>query len=219
MITPPGYWLISKTRARRILVVAALTVVALGLFAYLTHALWLTALADYLIASDQPRPADAIIVLGGGTGDRERTGARLFREGYAPEMLTTGHSLDLVGLDLTFAELSAGELEKQGVPADRIYLLKTSDSTCDDARLSRQLLAAQNARAVLIVSDPFHLRRAKMIFEREYAGSGIAVIPVAASPSWFRSQGWWTRGKDARVVVEEYIKLGYYTFDSCKSPD
>jgi uncharacterized SAM-binding protein YcdF (DUF218 family) len=177
--------------------------------------LWLTAAAGYLIVSDGPHPADALIVLGGGTGDREQTGAQLYRAGYAPEVLTTGESLQLVGVPATFADLSAQALERAGVPAERIHRLSTSASTCDDARLSRQVLADLGAQSLIVVSDPFHMRRAMMLFEREYAGSGIRLIPVAASPSWFDLNRWWTREKEYRVVVEEYIKLAYYAAYGC----
>jgi uncharacterized SAM-binding protein YcdF (DUF218 family) len=141
----------------------------------------------------------------------------LYRGGYAALVITTGESLQWVGLAGTFAELSARELEAGGVPAARIQTLSTSATTCDDARLSRQLLAAQGATALIVVSDPFHMRRAMLLFEREYAGSGIRLIPVAASPSWFDLDRWWTREKELRVVLEEYIKLGYYAAYGCPS--
>ena len=210
-LPPPGYWLISQARVARLLAGAF----GLCLIMYLTHPWWLTAAAGYLIVSDGPHPVDAIIVLGGGTGDREQTGAQLYRAGYAPEVLTTGESLRLVGVPGTFAELSARELERAGVPADHIHRLSTSASTCDDARLSREVLADLGARSLIVVSDPFHMRRAMMLFNREYAGSGIRLIPVAASPSWFDLDRWWTREKEYRVVIEEYIKLGYYLAHGC----
>lgn len=208
---PPGYWLISQARVARALAGAFLLCLTL----YLAHPWWLTAAAGYLIVSEGPRPADAIIVLGGGTGDREQTGAQLYRAGYAPDILTTGESLRLVGVPDTFADLSARELERAGVPAEHIHRLSASASTCDDARLSREVLAGLGAQSLIVVSDPFHMRRAMMLFDREYAGSGIRLIPVAASPSWFDLDRWWTREKEYRVVIEEYIKLGYYLVRGC----
>ncbi len=215
MNTPAGYWLISKEQVRLLVVRAVLVGLGICLFVGLSHNLWLTALARYLVVSQPPESADAIIVLGGGTGDRERTGAALYLAGYAPQVLTTGESLRLVGVPLTFAELSARELERDGVPAEAIALLSTSSSTCDDARLSRELLTQRGARSLILVSDPFHMRRAIQLFEKEYAGSGIRLIPVAASPSWFNLDHWWTREREVRSVLEEYIKLGYYTFYGC----
>ena len=209
------YWVVSKARVRRLAAWLAAGTVSLCLTIVLTHSLWLTALARFLVIDGQPRPADAIIVLGGGTGDRERMGAALYLAGYAPEMLTTGEALNIVGANGTFAELSARQLELEGVPADHIHLLSSSSSTCDDARLSHELLSAAGAHSLIVVSDPYHMRRAMLLFDREYAGSGIDLIPVAASPSWFNPDHWWRRERDLRVVLEEYVKLGYYAVTGC----
>jgi uncharacterized SAM-binding protein YcdF (DUF218 family) len=207
--------MISKAKVRRLTTWLAATGTSLCLIIVLTHTLWLTAMAQFLVISNPPRQADAIIVLGGGTGDRERMGAALYRAGYAPEMLTTGETVNVIGISGTFAELSARQLELAGVPADHIHLLSTSSSTCDDARLSHEVLSAMGAHSLIVVSDPFHMRRAMMLFDHEYAGSGIELIPVAASPSWFNPDHWWRRERDLRVVAEEYIKLGYYTVTGC----
>ena len=208
-------WIISKTKVRRFMLSALLGGASLCLALTLTHALWLTAAARFLIVTGEPAAADAIIVLGGGAGDRERAGAALYAAGYAPQIMTTGEMVHVLGLEGTFAELSAHELERAGVPADHIQPLSTSSSTCDDARLSHALLAASGARSLIVVSDPFHMRRAMLLFGREYAGSGIELIPVAASPSWFSPERWWTRERDLRVVSEEYLKLVYYAVVGC----
>jgi uncharacterized SAM-binding protein YcdF (DUF218 family) len=199
----------------RLVLVAGLACLA----TYVFREWWLTSAAEFLIVSDQPRAADAIIVLGGGNGDRERTGARLYHDGFAQQLLTTGQTVDTLGFDGTFAELSAAQLEREGVPPGHIRLLATSDSTCDDARLSRELLTALGARSLIVVSDPFHMRRAMILFKREYAGADIELIPVAAAPSWFSTRQWWMREKDARVVVEEYFKLTYYLAAGCPRSD
>jgi uncharacterized SAM-binding protein YcdF (DUF218 family) len=212
---PPGYWLIPVAPLRRIVTTLTVAALAIGLLVYFTHPAWLTALGKFLVVSGPPRQADAIIVLGGGSGDREMTGARLYHGGFGQHLLTTGQTVDVIGVEGTFAELSAHELERAGVPPERIARLSDSGSTCDDARLSREWLRQRGAASLIVVSDPFHMRRAMLLFEREYAGTGIELVPVAASPSWFDTRLWWRREKDSRVVVEEYIKLAYYLAAGC----
>ncbi len=104
---PPNlddYFLIPKRAARRTLAGLMLTF-ALALTFYPA---WLPLVAQALIVDEPLQKADAIVVLGGGTGDREATGARLFAEGYAPLMMTTGGEILLPGLPgVTSAGLSA----------------------------------------------------------------------------------------------------------------
>ena len=130
---PRLYILIPKRQARR-----AAASLLLGLALTITlHPLWLPLVAYALIVDQPPQKADAIVVLGGGSGDREATGARLYAEGYAPLVITTGSKFSLPGLSqVTFAQLSALELMRRGVPASAIVQLSETQSTCDDARLA-----------------------------------------------------------------------------------
>lgn len=196
-----NYIVIPKRAARR-----ALGAFLLGSAVVLTlHRLWLPLAAEALIVDDPPRPADAIVVLGGGSGDREITGARLYAEGYAPLVIATGEKIPLPGLpSVTFAELSAAELERRGVPADKIIQLPDSTTTCDDARLSLRALPS-GVRRVIVVTDPYHTRRAAWLFKLG-AGS-VEVITVAANPSWFNAAVWWTEERGIIVVGQEYVKF------------
>lgn len=204
------YVLIPKRRLRQTLGGA---IVALAL-AITLYPLWLPWGAQVLIVNEPPQKADAIVVLGGGSGDREITGARLYAEGYAPRVITTGEPIGLPGLGrVTFASLSAGELEQRGVPAAVITQLPASTTTCDDARLALAALPPGSTR-VLVVTDPFHTRRAQWLFNR--VAGGVDVVIIAANPSWFDAARWWTEERGIIVVGQEYVKFGMTLVKGCR---
>ena len=209
---PDDYLLIPKRALRRTL---AGLLLALAL-AVTFYPLWLPLAAQVLIVDEPLQKAEAIVVLGGGTGDREATGARLFAEGYAPLMITTGGEIVLPGLPgVTSAGLSADELESLGVPASAIVKLTDSNTTCDDARLALASLAALpgESKRVIVVTDPFHTRRAQWLFNR--AAPELEVITVAANPSWFDPDQWWTTDIGIIVVAQEYVKFAVTLARGC----
>ncbi len=206
---PDDYLLIPKRALRRI-IAGLLLALALALTFYPAY---LPLVAQVLIVDEPLQQAEAIVVLGGGTGDREATGARLFAEGYAPLMITTGDEIVLPGLTgVTAAGLSADELESLGVPASAIIQLAESKTTCDDARLALATLPGESKR-VIIVTDPFHTRRAQWLFNR--AAPELEVITVAANPSWFNPKQWWTTDIGIIVVAQEYVKFAVTLAQGC----
>jgi uncharacterized SAM-binding protein YcdF (DUF218 family) len=113
---------------------------------------------------------------------------------------------------VTFAGLSAAELETRGVPAAVITQLPASTSTCDDARLTLAALPP-GAKQILVVTDPFHTRRAQWLFKR--AANGVEVVMIAANPSWFDPARWWTEERGIIVVGQEYVKFGMTLVKGC----
>lgn len=209
-VDPAAYILISRRRARR-----CLAGLLFGLAGALSlHPVLLPAAAWILIVDEPPQPADAIVVLGGGSGDREFTAARLYAQGLAGAVITTGGAVDLPGLgEATWASLSAVELQRLGVPAGAIVQIADTDSTCADARLSLARLRP-GAKRVMIVTDPFHTRRAKWLFQQ--GAPGVEVLAIAASPSWFDPGKWWTDEQGLIVVGQEYIKFGVNFVKGCR---
>ena len=209
---PPNlndYLLIPK-RALRRTIAGLMLALALTLTFYPAY---LPLVAQALIVDEPLQKAEAIVVLGGGAGDREATGARLFAEGYAPLIMTTGGEIVLPGLPgVTSAGLSADELESLGVPASAIVQLTQSKTTCDDARLALSALPGEKKR-VIVVTDPFHTRRAQWLFNR--AAPELEVITVAANPSWFDPDQWWATDIGIIVVAQEYIKFAVTLAQGC----
>ena len=212
LIESNDYILIPKRKTQKMF---GATLIVIAVIASL-HQWWLPWLG-YALVIDQPlQKADAIIVLGGGNGDRERTGARLYKEGYAPWVVTTGEPLKIPSIDDTpFAKFSADYLIKLGVPETAILQLPQSTSTCDDARLTLASLPS-GIKRIIVVSDPFHTRRSQMIFNGRFKNQ-VEMIMVAASPSWFDPSRWWMRESGIIAVGSEYLKLISTATRGCSS--
>ena len=142
--------------------------------------------------------ADAIVLLGGGSGDRPTRAAELFRAGVAPKIIVSGAG-DTPGNRLL--------LMNRGVPSAAIELEPNSKTTKENAEFSIPLLRAAGAKQVVLVTSWYHSRRALHCF-RHYASD----IQFYSSPSYFGfSRTDWSRENLRRRIRAEYIKtLGYW---------
>jgi uncharacterized SAM-binding protein YcdF (DUF218 family) len=120
--------------------------------------------------------ADAVVVLGaplrrdGSLSDvleeRVAAGVELWRRGVAPLIVMTGGHGPGVAAMTTEAEAMAARARQLGVPAGSLLLEVESENTSRNAELTARLLLVRGARRVVIVSQPFHLRRAVLWFRR-----------------------------------------------------
>src|SRR5438105_8458421 len=86
------------------------------LVAWLVRDSWLPLLAAYLDVSETPRPADFIVVLSGGTGDRVGTAGHLYQEGLAHSIIVSAYSGE-PGI-----QEAKAILYRDGVPANAILI-------------------------------------------------------------------------------------------------
>lgn len=119
-------------------------------------------------AQDQARPADVIIVLGAGemgTQRRAQHAARLYRDGIAPFILCSGGYRGPDGR--REAEVCADLARAAGVPASALVLEPRSRTTEQNARYAAEILRGRGWESAVVVSDSFHLLRARWLFARE----------------------------------------------------
>lgn len=205
------YILIPKAALRRFF----LGVVLLAALALVTHPLWLTLMARALLLDQPPRQADVILVLGGGAGEREQWGADLYLQGYGQRVITSGESPKLPGEERSFAHISATVLKEMGVPASAITEMPDTTSTYEEALYSLALLAEWDTRTLIVVTDPYHMRRTartfRTVYRQQRPQEGSMELIFSATPySWFSVERWWTRERDLLAVVQEYQKGLYY---------
>ncbi len=160
----------------------------------------------YLSPQDNVDKADAIVVVSGGqTTSRAEKGIDLYKQGYAPKIIFSGASLD-DGPSNAFA--MRDQALASGVPASNIYIDEKSQNTYENAVNSKAILQSIAASKIILVTSPYHQRRANQTFE-SVLGKDYQLIGVSAfDDRWSKSQ-WWRRGFPLFISVSETWKLIY----------
>lgn len=168
----------------------------------------------WLVVEDPLEKAQAIVVLSGAMPVRAIEAAKLYRQGFAPEVWLT-HSTEPAE---TLGEMGiafAGEdyynklvLIHEGVPAEAIHVLEPPIvNTVDEIKVAAAALARGKGEAVIIVTTKAHTRRTRLLWRRLAAGQGRAAIVRAASGDSFDPRHWWRTTSDALDVVREALGL------------
>ena len=187
---------------------ATLVGLALRLYPRKGH---LRRLAAYLVLDDGPAPSDVIVVLGGGSDRRARTGARLFRSGMAPTICLFS-AIEPSKLRGSGARTSHELLLQHGVPPGAILHDRRPKTTLDEARLFADHARERGWRSALVVTDPYHTRRAIGMFRRMLRRRGpvLDVRSVSAGFGVTTNHDWWTSREGCAFVLSEYAALVLY---------
>lgn len=192
-------------RPTRLLAVGLLLLLALT-----TRAYWLPLFSRALNASQEAIPTDAIVVLGGGSGSRQELAVTLYNKGYAPALVSSGEAPHLPGFEQSFAKLGADYMVGLGAPREALILLPDTTSTRDEALACMQLAREYELTSLLVITDSYHTRRARMAFRKVFDGSEVRIIVAGAEPAWFEANNWWTQERSLLAVLEEYATLALY---------
>lgn len=103
-------------------------------------------------------------------------------------------------------------LEALGVPAERIRLLaRTVGNTRDEALAALPYCRLEGVRRLLVVTSPYHTRRALATFAHVFKGSGVEIGIDASTPhSAARPDRWWAAPYDRWYVRYEWSALAFY---------
>jgi uncharacterized SAM-binding protein YcdF (DUF218 family) len=185
------------TRVARVLVGALIVIAAalLGLGLFL----------------DTPQPApqvsDAIVVISGDEQlARFQEGVNLYERGFGQYLVFSGAAYDNGTSNADVMRLLA---VKRGVPDAAILEEPLGEDTWGNAVYTRQVLEEHGLRTALLVTSPYHARRAKLTFDAAYAGSGIEVSVHSAPDSQWRKLSWWQQPDTRRLTFTELQKLAY----------
>jgi uncharacterized SAM-binding protein YcdF (DUF218 family) len=170
--------------------------------------LWLISLALVVIWAnrDTQRPAHAIVVLGAAQYDgkpspvlraRVDHAIVLWRRGLAPVLIMTGGTGE--GDTTSEAAVERRYAISNGVPASAIRLEDKSRSTAESLRSVAAMLG-KDARAVILVSDPFHMLRLSILARR--FGLQPRTSPTRTSP----------------ISANRNAAIGYTLRESWKAP-
>lgn len=173
-----------RRRGRVIVRLVALVLLAAIVYYVVTFfQVWSTGRADQANAAE---PVDAIVVMGAAQYDGDpspQLAARLdhvvtlFQAGIAPLVVVTGGNQP--GDRFTEAEASAAYLIERGIPDSAILRENEGATSFESLNSVARLLAERQLSSVVIVTDPFHALRSRLIAQN--AGLVATVSPTPTS--------------------------------------
>jgi uncharacterized SAM-binding protein YcdF (DUF218 family) len=165
-----------------------------------------------LIVADRLERADAIVVLSGGSNNRIMYATQLYREGYAEYLILTETGISYPGNPTVATQYARDLAMDQGVPEE--YILASDfvvNSTKDEAQTALKTSKASNFTSLIVVTDPYHTFRTRLIFRSVFRDSGIKIMVRPISGHWYDSATWFLTPTGWRDTLYEYIKtIGFY---------
>jgi uncharacterized SAM-binding protein YcdF (DUF218 family) len=179
-----------------------------------SRTIWLTLIAQNLVVEDQLHSSDLIAVFAA-EEERAKHAARLYREGIAPRVLTTGEAI-VKGIEffchkrVTGAELMAKMLDDNGVPKSAVIAISRGTSTYEEGEAIKAFMETHGYRSLIAVSSPYHMRRVRATLSHILEGTGVSVQYSPVRNNDVNILEWWRHERDLIDVTNEYIKLAYY---------
>ena len=164
-----------------------------------------------VVSRDIGRP-DAIVMLASHEWERLPAAAAVARQ-YPVSRLILTVPIKVTKWNCHQCPERPAQLEAEGVPLDRIVLL-TGDpaaNTYGEALSVRRYLTGQPVKKLLVVTSPYHTRRALRVFDHVVGPSGVevGVLPASAfSPA--NPRRWWLGVYDRGYVPYEWAGILYY---------
>ena len=184
------------------------------------HESILTAYAKFFTVSNATPGADALVVLSGGKFTRIPHALKLFEEGYAPEILLTDEkkrSIRFAHLLPNNEMIAQAMIEELGLKAP-VSIIQSqkggATSTFDEAHDLLKFSEKEGFRHLILVTDPYHTRRAYHAFQSVFEGSDILLEMSAAQNEIFNESNWWTSDQGISAYVLESIKYPIYLLSS-----
>jgi hypothetical protein len=143
-------------------------------------------------SADRVSPADAVVMLSGDQGNRLNVSLRLIAEGVAPTLVIVGIP------DLPRAK----ELCGPNPGFEVVCLSPQPDRTETEARATGELARSRAWHHIVVVTDPVHFARARLLFRRCVSGK-VSVVGEPPPASSYDA---------GRAFVHEWTGLAYYTF-------
>ena len=191
----------------------ALAVVASYALIFQTNLVWWAAAPLRLTAP--PQPSDAIVVFAGGVGESGKPGGgaqerlqravELYKAGQAPNVVMSS------GYVYSFREAEAMRALAidQGIPAASIVVEDRAINTYQNVMFVDAILRDRHWSSVLLVSSPYHMRRALLVWRK--VAPEVRVIPAPPLRSQFYDHVRGASLEQVGGILHEYLAIiGYW---------
>ena len=163
-------------------------------------------LGSWLAVEDPLAKVDAIVAISGDTGARTETAVSLWKAGWAPVIVFSGAAIDPESV--SSAEIMKRDALRQGVPEGAILVEPASTTTEENANEVAKLMVARKLRSAILVTSPYHQRRAAWEFGRAFKASGLELRNHPANDPEWNAFLWWRQEPLRSRTLLELVKLG-----------
>lgn len=164
---------------------------------------FIVAVSLFLPLHDSLQRANVIIAISGGdTSARTKHAVDLYKAGWAPKLLFSGAAKD--PKSPSNASVMREIAIREGVPSEAISIDETARDTQGNA-IGTQSTAGKY-KTVILVTSPYHQRRANKDFKGVY-GSGVTIINSPAEDSKWNTKTWWLTPYGWWISISETLKL------------
>ena len=176
---------------------------------------------EYMFHRDAPEKADIIFVPGNRYPQMAMEAARLYREGYAPYILPSGHfakGRDGFAGTLFYPERFPGPYEtewaflrdvllKEGIPEEAILKEDRATYTWQNALLSKQVLQKKGLviRKAILCCKAVHARRSLLYYQTAFPDTILLLCPV--SPDGVTKENWRDSEENIQEVMAELSRI------------
>jgi len=162
----------------------------------------------FLIVSDSPlSQADVVAVLSGGEIDRIDEAVQLIQNGYARYLILTDTDA-MADSGRRMTDYLFSEAANRGLAVPQIDITRhTTSNTREEAIAIRQLMEERGWRSCIVVTDPYHSRRAQIIFSDVFRDSGLSVRVHSVRGHWYTTRGWFLRRDGWKAMFQEYLRI------------
>lgn len=166
-----------------------------------------------LITSDSEKDADMIVLLSGGDRQRWQEAVNLYKARPSRIILITetGDTINEIGT--RYSLLVRNNLSAMGVPLDNIRIIpEVSRSTVEEARSVREYMEYWGHKSCVVVTDPYHTFRTRLIFQDTFRTSPVNVEIHAVKGHWYKASTWMFSRQGWEVTLLELAKVVGYVF-------
>jgi uncharacterized SAM-binding protein YcdF (DUF218 family) len=185
----------------------------ISLLGLLVVGLWTLFAGEVLVVTRPLTEVDAIVSLASHEWERLPLAASVAVR-YPRAVVLLTEPREVTQLNCHDCAHRIDRLRDAGVAPTRVRVLPlTLHGTRGEAVATLTFARASHVRRLLIVTSPYHARRALATFRSVFEGTGVQIgIEPASATSPARPSGWWWAPYDRAYVAYEWAAIVYYAW-------
>lgn len=214
--------MVNKIREKKKFIINLLVFFLLLIILIISYKLWLPLPATFLLVRDNLQKADCIVPLRGDTYLRFKKAVELYNKGYAKNIVVSylpkrENDLEeyynfcylIIGMKvLSSQEYVLSVFKYLGMGLENLCFTDSpATSTYEEAVAIREIMLKKGFRSMILVTSPYHTRRALTIFKLVFRNTDIKIYNYTARNEFYNPDHWWVRERDVRILISEYISM------------